>query len=78
MCAPEYSKDSKEVRYMDPIKLDLSQMSRIDRYLLSSTLCDAITKYFENPVNRQRFEEWQKKRANSPNFEPFTPNSPQK
>ena len=63
---------------MDHIKLDLSQMSRIDRYLLSSTLCDAITKYFENPVNRQRFEEWQKKRANSSNFEPFTPNSPQK
>lgn len=63
---------------MDPIKLDLSQMSRIDRYLLSSTLCDAITKYFENPVNHQRFEEWQKKRANNSNFEPFTPNSPQK
>ena len=51
---------------MDSIKLDLSQMSRIDRYLLSSTLYNAIIKHFENPVNRQRFKEWQKKRDKQP------------
>ncbi len=63
MCVPVYSKDSKEVCYMDSIKLDLSQMSRMDRYLLSSTLYNAIKKYYENPDNLRRFEEWQKKRG---------------
>lgn len=48
---------------MDSIKLDLSQMSRMDRYLLSSTLYNAIKKYYENPDNLRRFEEWQKKRG---------------
>ena len=63
---------------MDTINIDLSKMSQIDRRLLSSTLYNAIKKYYENPENLRRFEEWQKKRANSSNFEPFTPNSPQK
>lgn len=63
---------------MDPVKLDLSQMSRIDKYILGSTFYNALITHFENPVNRKRFSEWQNKRANSSNFEPFTPNSPQK
>ena len=60
---PEYLKGSKEVRYMDTINIDLSKMSQIDRRLLSSTLYNAIKKYYENPENLRRFEEWQKKRG---------------
>ena len=63
---------------MDSIKPDLSQMSRIDRYLLSSTFYNAIKKYYENPENLRRFEEWQKGRANNSNSKSLTPNSPQK
>ena len=48
---------------MDTINIDLSKMSQIDRRLLSSTLYNAIKKYYENPENLRRFEEWQKKRG---------------
>ena len=63
MYVPEYLKDSKEVRYMDTINIDLSKMSQIDWRLLSSTLYNAIKKFYENPENLRRFEEWQKKRG---------------
>lgn len=48
---------------MDTVNIDLSKMSRIDRHLLSSTLYNAIKKYYEIPENLRRFEEWQKKRG---------------
>lgn len=63
---------------MDTIKIDISQISQIDKRILASRFYEAVKRFYENPVNLQRFEKWQKEKGKQLFSKPFTPNSPQK
>ncbi len=63
---------------MGSIKIDISQISQVEKRILASRFYKTIKIFYENPVNLQRFEEWQKEKGKQPFSKPFTPNSPQK
>ncbi len=42
-------------------RIDFSQIGQADWNNLASTFLDAIERFYEDPVNRARFEEWQAK-----------------
>lgn len=63
---------------MGSIKIDISQISQVEKRILASRFYEAIKVFYENPVNLQRFEEWQKEKGKQQFSKPFTPNSPQK
>lgn len=43
-------------------RFDLSQMGKADRHNLSATFYEAIQRFYDDPVNRDRFEKWQEQR----------------
>lgn len=45
-----------------PVRIDCAQIPRIEVKILSHTLFDAVERFYENPENRRRFEEWQRER----------------
>lgn len=42
-----------------PISFDTSQIGEADKRNLCSTFLSAIERFYENPVNQKRFEQWQ-------------------
>lgn len=46
----------------DTCRFDLSQMGEADKYNLSATFYEAIQRFFDDPINRKRFEDWKKQR----------------
>lgn len=46
----------------DKPRFDLSQLGEADRQNLASTFLKAIQRFYENPANIDRFEEWQAQR----------------
>lgn len=56
----------------EPVKklnLDLSQIGEADKRNLCSTFLDAIERFYDDPVNREKFKQWQAKR-NQPHTQP--------
>lgn len=43
----------------DKSRFDLSQISEADRHNLSATFLAAIERFYDDPINRERFEHWQ-------------------
>lgn len=43
-------------------RFDLSQMGEADKHNLASTFCEAVQRFYDDPVNRKKFEEWQRQR----------------
>lgn len=43
-----------------PIHIDVSQIPKIEMDVLCATILEAAQKFYEDPENRRRFEEWQK------------------
>lgn len=46
-----------------PAKVHTDQMDQISKRLLFSTFLDAVQAFYEDPENKRRFEEWQKRRC---------------
>ena len=44
-------------------RFDLNQMDEADRHNLSATFFDAVQRFYEDPVNCERFERWQAQRS---------------
>lgn len=44
-------------------RIDFSQIGQADWNNLASTFLDAVKRFYEDPVNRERFEKWQKEQA---------------
>lgn len=42
--------------------IDVSKIPAADMRLLSSTVLDAVKRFYDNPENRRRFEAWKKER----------------
>ena len=45
-----------------PVRIDTSQISAVEVQILSATFLDAVQRFYENPDNIRRFEEWRNKR----------------
>lgn len=43
-------------------RFDLSQMGDADRHNLAATFCEAVQRFYDDPVNRKKFEEWRRQR----------------
>jgi hypothetical protein len=56
-----------EIRQSNGVKIDCSKISKTDRRLLAITFYDAVTKFYDNPENKRRFDEWSAKRAETAN-----------
>lgn len=41
-------------------RFDLSQIGEADRHNLAATFLEAAQRFFDDPANRDRFEQWQK------------------
>lgn len=63
---------------MKTVKIDVSQISQVEKRILASRFYEAVKRFYEDPVNLQRFEEWKKEKGKQQFSKPFTPNSPQK
>lgn len=50
---------------MTPAKIRTEQMDPITKRLLFSTFLDAVQAFYQEPENRRRFEEWQKRRCSN-------------
>jgi len=53
-------------------RFDLSQVDEADRHNLSATFLEAVQRFYDNPANRKRFENWQKQQNRDcwqPSFE---------
>lgn len=48
--------DTKKSRF------DLTEIGNADRHNLRSTFYDAVKRFYDDPANRKRFEEWQQQR----------------
>lgn len=48
-----------------PIHIDISQIPKIEMDLLCATILEAAQKFYEDPENRRRFEEWKKSNSKS-------------
>lgn len=47
---------------MAAVKIDCAQIPRVEVNNLCRTFLAAIERFYEDPENRKRFEEWQRKR----------------
>ena len=45
-----------------PVRIDTSQIPAVEVQILSATFLDAVQRFYENPDNIRRFEEWHNKR----------------
>lgn len=45
-----------------PIRIDTSRIPAVEVQILSATFLDAVQRFYENPDNIRRFEEWRNKR----------------
>ena len=45
-----------------PVRIDTSQIPAVEVQILSATFLDAVQRFYENPDNIRRFEEWRNKR----------------
>ena len=45
---------------MDKVKIDVSRIPAIEVKILSRTLLEAVERFYSDPENCRRFEEWQK------------------
>lgn len=41
-------------------RFDLSQIGDADRHNLCATFLEAVQRFFDDPANRERFEQWQR------------------
>ena len=41
-------------------RFDLKAMNGADRRVLASAFCEAVRRFYEDPANVARFEEWKK------------------
>lgn len=48
---------------MRTVKIDISQISQVDKRILATRFSEAVKRFYEKPANLQRFEEQQKKRG---------------
>lgn len=42
--------------------IDVSKIPAADVRVLSSTVLEAVKRFYDDPINQRRFEEWQKER----------------
>lgn len=47
---------------MSQVKIDCAQIPRIEVNNLCRTLLAAIERFYDDPANQKRFEDWQRKR----------------
>lgn len=40
------------------VKVDCSKISNTERKLLASTILDAVNRFYDDPVNVKKFNEW--------------------
>ncbi len=40
-------------------RFDLSQIGEADKHNLAATFLEAVQRFFDDPANRERFEQWQ-------------------
>lgn len=45
-----------------PVRIDTSLIPAVEVQILSATFLDAVQRFYENPDNVRRFEEWRNKR----------------
>lgn len=45
-----------------PVQIDVSQIPKVELNILCATFLDAVQRFYEDPENRRRFEEWCSKR----------------
>lgn len=45
-----------------PVHIDVSQIPKVELNILCATFLDAVQRFYEDPENRRRFEEWRSKR----------------
>ena len=41
-------------------RFDLSQIGDADKHNLCATFLEAVQRFFDDPANRERFEQWQR------------------
>ena len=44
-------------------RFDLSQMGEADRHNLSATFYGAVMRFYDDPANRAKFEEWMRQKS---------------
>ena len=52
--------DTKKSRF------DLSQIGSADKHNLCATFLEAVERFYDDPTNRKRFEEWQRQQRKQP------------
>jgi len=52
--------DTKKSRF------DLSQIGIADKHNLCATFLEAVERFYDDPTNRKRFEEWQRQQRKQP------------
>ena len=54
---------------MKPVKIDLNKVPAAEMRALCETLLEAAKRFYENPENRRKYEEWlaEKKRMEAQN-----------
>lgn len=45
-----------------PVRIDTSQIPAVEVQILSATFLDAVQRFYDDPENIRRFEEWRNKR----------------
>lgn len=48
-------------------RFDLSQIGEADKHNLSSTFYDAVMRFYDDPANRAKFEEWIRQNSRNTN-----------
>ena len=46
-------------------RFDLSQIGEADKHNLCATVLESVQRFFDDPVNRERFEKWQAEQLNT-------------
>jgi len=49
-------------------RFDLSQMGEADKHNLTVTFYDAVMRFYDDPANRARFEEWMRQKSRTENL----------
>lgn len=50
-----------------PVHIDVSQIPKVELDILCATFLEAVQRFYEDPENRRRFEEWRSKRNGGTN-----------
>ena len=53
---------------MSNVRIDCAQIPRIEVKILCHTLVSSAERFYDDPENRRRFEEWQRKRMEEGKF----------